>query len=108
MPVNAAEFVPKTELTSSLIPDWLTNTFLEKQLQSHYRNDGIKITELDVKSALGKIQNFASKIFRVKVTFSVPPKDEKSAEKVSVECSTTLNTSPFKSDSKQTFFNEIF
>lgn len=92
MSASATEVGPKPELQQSLIPDWLTDTFVEKHLQSHYNNDGIKITTLDVKSTLGKIQNFASKIFRAKVTFSVPPEDEASVEEVSVKYFTTMNT----------------
>lgn len=57
-------------------PSWLNSEFVEKQLRNHYKNDEIKVVHLTVKSTSGDFENFASQIYRAKITFKIPSKNE--------------------------------
>lgn len=67
-----------TEIVSDLksVPEWLNETFVEKHLRNHYDNNEIRIIDFVVRSASGDLGNFGSKIYRINVTFKVPPKDQ--------------------------------
>lgn len=57
-------------LTTTAVPQWLNNGFLEKYLQQFYSNQGIRVIESSTSLAVGDGDNYASRIYRVKVVFS--------------------------------------
>lgn len=50
------------------IPDWLNAAFIEQHLRSYYENSELKVDKFLVRSATAKGENYASDIYRVKVT----------------------------------------
>lgn len=55
---------------ASDVPEWLNNDFHEKYLQNFYDNKAIRVIESTANLATAKGDNYASCIYRVKVTFS--------------------------------------
>lgn len=62
--------------TQSAVPDWLNSSFIGKHLRNHYKNDGIRIISFKAEPDSGDLGNFASKIFRINVTFSCSSENE--------------------------------
>lgn len=54
-----------------LIPEWLDNDFLEGILRSYYKNNEIKVIDVDVKSLSANGEGFMSSMYRAKVNFRV-------------------------------------
>jgi hypothetical protein len=52
-------------LTSSA--SWLSNTFLDTSLSAGYSNSTLNTTKYEIKPAVGKGDNYASDLYRVKV-----------------------------------------
>lgn len=52
------------------IPPWLNNGFLQNYLQTFFENRAIQVIESDAKLATAKGDNYASCIFRVKLSFN--------------------------------------
>lgn len=79
----------KPPLSSSVIPEWLNGQFLEENLQIHHKNAEIKVIDFEVKPTAGKGENFASSLYRVKVTYSIPSNAENSVSSIDskVDCS---------------------
>ncbi|XP_017140524.1 uncharacterized protein LOC108154687 [Drosophila miranda] len=50
-------------------PVWLNESYLESLLQSKKKDAGLRITQLDIKPATAKGENYASVMTRVKVTY---------------------------------------
>lgn len=72
MSTNTVEIMYPSEFNSSTItiPQWLDKTFLEEHLRNYYKNTGIQVANFSVKPAVGKGENYFSRIYRVNVTFS--------------------------------------
>lgn len=51
------------------IPTWLNQCFLEKSIIKHTKNNSVKIQCYDIVPATAKGENFASVMFRVKVSY---------------------------------------
>ncbi|KAJ6636145.1 hypothetical protein Bhyg_14732, partial [Pseudolycoriella hygida] len=51
------------------IPDWLNQQFLEKSIRKHSKRDTIFIQSFSIVPATAKGENFASAMFRVKVSY---------------------------------------
>lgn len=78
---NSKTFV--VEMSSnplSFVPDWLNSKFVEKHLKIHYKNDEVRVINFIIKCNSEDLGNFASKIFRANVTFSVPSRNKSAAE----------------------------
>lgn len=58
--------------SKSLLPEWLTNAFLEGYLRDYYKNDSIQIIDFDVKSDVGKGEGYMSSMLRTKINFCIP------------------------------------
>lgn len=54
-----------------MVPDWLTESFIEGHLKNHYENDELKIVRFEVMSAGG----YLSLLYRVNVTVNIPSTD---------------------------------
>lgn len=67
----------------SPLPEWLTNSFLEDHLREHYKNDGIKVTNFEVKSPSGEVEGYTSSMLRTKINF-IAPGDVSGEEKVCI------------------------
>lgn len=52
-----------------LAPDWLNSDFLEKHLQKYFDNTQIRIVSFELKPATAKGENYASTLYRVKISF---------------------------------------
>lgn len=63
-------------LPAPAVPNWLNSEFVEKQLRDHYKNDEIQVVDFAVKSPSGNLGNFASKIYKAKISFKVSSKSE--------------------------------
>lgn len=64
------------------MPEWLNGQFLEENLRIHHKNDEIKVIEFEVKPTAGKGENFASSLYRVKVTYSIPSNAKNSVSSI--------------------------
>lgn len=51
-------------------PQWLNKDFLQKYLQQYFENKTIQVIEAETNLATAKGDNYASCIFRVKVSFN--------------------------------------
>lgn len=58
--------------SKSLLPEWLTNAFLEGYLRDYYKNDSIQLIDFDVKSDAGKGEGYMSSMLRTKINFCIP------------------------------------
>lgn len=52
------------------IPQWLNIDFLQKYLQKYFENQSVKVIKSDATLATAKGDNYASCIYRVKVSFN--------------------------------------
>lgn len=52
------------------VPKWLDKEFLEKHLRNYFGNKQITIVNFEVKPATAKGENYASYLYRVKLTYS--------------------------------------
>ena len=59
--------VQDTRLLMTSSASWLNKTFLETVLSAGYRTSTLNITKYEVKPAVGKGDNYASNLYRVKV-----------------------------------------
>lgn len=59
-----------TENTDDQVPKWLDGDFLEKHLQNFFGDKQIRIVNFEVKPATAKGENYASYLYRVKITYS--------------------------------------
>ncbi|KAH8232365.1 hypothetical protein KR032_004872 [Drosophila birchii] len=58
-------------------PEWLTHEYIEHALRSHYKDEGLTITRLEINPALGPGENYGGVLTRVRVNFKLStPKDE--------------------------------
>lgn len=55
-------------------PSWLNERFLEKNLQKYYNNEKISVTNIDVRPAAAKGDNYCSHIYRVSIDYNVASK----------------------------------
>lgn len=53
-----------------LVPKWINSHCLDKHLQHYFGDTDITIVNYEVKPATASGENFASDLFRVKVTYS--------------------------------------
>ncbi|XP_017017438.1 uncharacterized protein [Drosophila kikkawai] len=59
-------------------PEWLTHKYIEHALRSHYKDDDLTITRLQINPALGPGENYGGVLTRVRVNFKLSsPKEEK-------------------------------
>lgn len=56
--------------TDNFVPKWLNAEFVESHLQRCFSDKKIKVIGFDVKPATASGENYASCIYRVKVTFT--------------------------------------
>lgn len=56
--------------TDSFHPKWLNKYFVESHLQNYFNSENLKIVRFNVEPATSKGENYASDLYRVKVTFS--------------------------------------
>lgn len=56
--------------TDSFHPKWLNKCFVESHLQNYFSSKNLKIVRFNVEPATAKGENYASDLYRVKVTFS--------------------------------------
>lgn len=56
--------------TDVLIPKWLNGDFLQRHLQSFFADKQITVVNFEAKPATAKGENYASYLYRVKVTYS--------------------------------------
>lgn len=59
--------------TETEIPKWLDIEFLEAHLQGFFNNKHVKIVSFEVKPATARGENYASFLYRVKVTYTDEP-----------------------------------
>ncbi|XP_016980506.2 uncharacterized protein LOC108045633 [Drosophila rhopaloa] len=52
-------------------PEWLTHEYLEHALRSHYKDDGLTITQLQINPALGPGENYGGVLTRTRVQFTL-------------------------------------
>lgn len=60
--------VLETDATDA--PKWLNKEFLEKHLRNYFNYQKLAIDNFEVKPATAKGDNYASDLYRVKVTFA--------------------------------------
>lgn len=61
---------PSPPNTDDLVLKWLDRDFLEKHLQNFFGDTQITIVNFEVKPATAKGENYASYLYRVKVTYT--------------------------------------
>ncbi|XP_052846980.1 uncharacterized protein LOC128258966 [Drosophila gunungcola] len=52
-------------------PEWLTHEYIEQALRSHYKDDGLTITQLQINPALGPGENYGGVLTRARVQFTL-------------------------------------
>jgi hypothetical protein len=58
-----------TTTTDDHYPVWLNENFMEKTMCDYYQDPSIKVKRADVKYAVGKGENYASILYRVRVSY---------------------------------------
>lgn len=58
-------------------PEWLTHEYIEHALRSHYNDEGLAITQLQINPALGPGENYGGVLTRVRVSFKLSSPKEK-------------------------------
>lgn len=61
-------------------PTWLNEALFEKVLRKVENNELIKVSNVNVKPAVGNADNYMSDMFRVRITYSRDQKGEEIAE----------------------------
>lgn len=56
--------------TNPFEPKWLNKCFVESHLQNYFNSENLKIVRFNVQPATAKGENYASDLYRVKITFS--------------------------------------
>ncbi|KAH8267230.1 hypothetical protein KR026_008601 [Drosophila bipectinata] len=51
-------------------PEWLTHAYIEHALRSHFKDDGLVISNLEINPALGPGENYGGVLTRARVTFA--------------------------------------
>lgn len=59
-----------SECQDDFAPKWLSSEFVESHLQNRFNNKQLRIIGFDIKPATASGENYASCIYRVKVTFT--------------------------------------
>ncbi|KAH8343742.1 hypothetical protein KR059_006982, partial [Drosophila kikkawai] len=57
-------------------PEWLTHKYIEHALRSHYKDDDLTITRLQINPALGPGENYGGVLTRVRVNFKLSSSKE--------------------------------
>ncbi|EDV53696.1 uncharacterized protein LOC6554983 [Drosophila erecta] len=52
-------------------PEWLTHDYIEDALRSHYKDEGLTITQLQINPALGPGENYGGVLTRARVEFTL-------------------------------------
>lgn len=56
--------------TDSLQPKWLNKCFVESHLRNYFNSESLKIVCFNVEAATSKGENYASDLYRVRLTFN--------------------------------------
>lgn len=59
-----------SECRENCAPKWLNSDFVESHLQKRFNNKQLRIVGFEIKPATASGENYASCIYRVKVTFT--------------------------------------
>ncbi|KMZ05809.1 uncharacterized protein Dsimw501_GD21200 [Drosophila simulans] len=70
---------------TQVVPAWLTRDYVEQKLRSYFKNDTLRLVNLDIKLALGNGENYSSVITRIYMEYTTDKSKDKQSTRFLVK-----------------------